>query len=76
MTIEEKRQRIKDNCINCMFCPLYDALKLYEHCHREGADIERNYEIMFGKGEASDQPETYIGYCQGDPEKRREGEEQ
>ena len=76
MTIEEKRQRIKDNCINCMFCPLYDALPFGEHCHKAGADIERNYEIMFGKGEASDQPETYIGDRQGDSGRRQESKEQ
>lgn len=76
MTTEEKRQKIKDNCINCMFCPLYDKVPLGEYCHREGADIERNYEIMFGKGEASDQPETYIGDRENDSERGREGEEQ
>lgn len=60
MTVEEKRKRIKENCINCMFCPLYEALETWEHCHREGADIERNYEIMFGKGESNEQSETDI----------------
>ena len=74
MTTEEKRQRIKDNCINCMFCPLYDALPFGEHCHKAGANIERNYEIMFGKGDKN--AETHIGYRQGDPEKRQESEEQ
>ena len=64
MTTEEKRQRIKDNCINCMFCPLYEALPFGEHCHMEGADIEKNYDIMFGKGEENDQSETDIQDCQ------------
>ena len=63
MTIEEKRQRIKSNCINCMFCPLYEALPFGEHCHMEGADIEKNYDIMFGKGEENDQSETDIQDC-------------
>ena len=61
MTIEEKRQRIKDNCINCMFCPLHEALEPWEHCHKEGADIETNYEIMFGRSERYELPEEYIG---------------
>ena len=74
MTIEEKRQRIKANCINCMFCPLYDAIPFWEHCHRDGADIERNYEIMFGKGEQREQFEGYIQNCQGDPEGEQESE--
>ncbi len=66
MTTEEKRQRIKDNCVNCMFCPLYEALEPWEHCHKEGADIETNYKIMFeiGKGELHDQSETDIQACQ------------
>lgn len=67
MTIEEKRQRIKANCINCMFCPLFEALPFGEHCHMEGADIEKNYEIMFGKGELHDQSETDIETCQEHP---------
>ena len=54
MTTEEKRQRIK---ANCMFCPLYEALPFGEHCHMEGANIEKNYNIMFGKGETEDEQE-------------------
>ena len=74
MTIEEKRQRIKDNCINCMFCPLYEALEVGEHCFKGDADIETNYEIMFGKGEKN--AEKHIGYRQDDPAERQESEEQ
>lgn len=64
MTLEEKRQRIKEHCINCMFCPLYESLPFGEHCHKEGADIEKNYDIMFGKGEKNDQSEADIQACQ------------
>ena len=64
MTTEEKRQRIKANCINCMFCPLYEALPFGEHCHKEGANIEKNYEIMFGKGELHEQSEADIQDCE------------
>ena len=60
MNTEEKRQRIKENCINCMFCPLHEVLPFGERCWHEGADIERNYDIMFGKGESNDQSETDI----------------
>ena len=60
VTIEEKRQRIKANCINCDFCPLYNAIPYWANCHKGDADIERNYEIMFGKGESNDQSETDI----------------
>lgn len=49
MTIEEKRKRIRDNCINCEFCPLYDVLPMGESCTGPDADIERNYDIMFNQ---------------------------
>ena len=64
MTTEEKRQRIKANCINCMFCPLYEALPFGEHCHMEGANIEKNYNIMFGKGDLHEQSETDFQACE------------
>lgn len=76
MTIDEKRQRIKDNCINCMFCPLYEALEIGEHCFKGDADIETNYEIMFGRSEASEQPEKHIGDRQEHSGGGHESEEQ
>jgi len=74
MTREEKRKRIKENCINCEFCPLYDAIPIGEYCFGYDADIERNYYIMFGKGDKN--AEKHIGDRHGDPERRQEDEEQ
>jgi hypothetical protein len=49
MTIEEKRDRIREWCATstCKGCPLYHNKDLY--CYGSGADIERNYSILFGK---------------------------
>lgn len=65
MTIDEKRKRIRQNCINCEFCPLYEAIPIGEYCYGYDANINRNYEIMFGRSEASEQPEKHIGDRQG-----------
>lgn len=63
MTREEKQKRIRDNCINCEFCPLYDAIPIGEYCFGYDADIDRNYNIMFGKGELHDRFETDHKAC-------------
>ena len=51
MTIEEKRKRIEEWCFiesTCYECPLYkNSDDCY--CYSEGADIERNYAILFGE---------------------------
>lgn len=50
MTREVKIAKIKDKCygfINCNGCPLEDC----KSCYGEEADIDKNYELMFGKEE-------------------------
>lgn len=55
MTIEEKRKRIEQMCFSkdCVDCPLYKNTDS-DYCYSEGADIERNYAILFGKETATD----------------------
>ena len=50
MTIEEKREAISDYCCmaGCQNCELHNAIPTNELCFSDGADIERNYEILFG----------------------------
>lgn len=54
MTIENKRIAIIDYCLEareCGNCKLYRAIPTSELCYGEGADIERNYSILFGTEE-------------------------
>lgn len=54
MTLEEKRQKIREYCerdMRCDDCPLSDipGIRSYkEYCYIEGADIDRNYRVLFG----------------------------
>lgn len=50
MTIAEKAKAIEAKCdsMNCCDCPIKDHLAGSEKCYSEGANIERNYELMFG----------------------------
>ncbi len=50
MTIEEKREKIRLQCANqnCTDCPMHKVRKPNENCWSSGADIERNYAILFG----------------------------
>lgn len=50
MTIEEKAKAIeaKCDCMSCSDCPVKDHLVGLEKCYSAGANIERNYELMFG----------------------------
>lgn len=52
MTIEEKRDRIRQHCSIsvCPECALFKAIG-HAPCANAGANIERNYEILFGKEE-------------------------
>ena len=58
MTIEEKKIRIIKHCLRseCRSCALFKVIG-YNPCHKPGADIERNYEILFG-GSEKVEPET------------------
>lgn len=66
MTLEEKRDAIRNYCDSrCAAhddffksgnCPLYDVVG-YENCYLEGADIERNYAVLFG--DPVDRPSHY-----------------
>lgn len=49
MTWEEKRNAIEEYCIKteCGNCKLVKAIPVHEPCYGEGADIERNYSILF-----------------------------
>ena len=60
MTLEEKRQAIMDHCsaTHCDNCKLYKTIPFSENCYSEGANIERNYEIIFGKTEEDSLPEN------------------
>ena len=50
MTLTEKLNAISSFCDGrtCQNCKLYHAIPKTEVCYSEGADIERNYEILFG----------------------------
>ena len=55
MTIEEKRYILNKWCdehSHCENCPLFDATSEDEPCFSEGANIERNYAIVFGDNES------------------------
>lgn len=50
MTIEDKRRTIEEYCYtkdHCDDCELSAVVSMYEPCYSEGADIERNYAILF-----------------------------
>lgn len=49
MTIEEKRERIKEHCDNlhyCDECPLYNFPGA---CYEDESEIDRNYAVIFGE---------------------------
>lgn len=59
MTLDEKRKKLREHCDElwnkpfsdahgCDLCPLFTMLPLKDRCHEEGADIERNYALVFG----------------------------
>lgn len=67
MTIEEKRRAIKEHCdaTDCDYCPIYQVIdRDRENCTEPGneyligADIERNYAILFGGSEPITEPTT------------------
>lgn len=70
MTVEEKRERIRDYCIRrniveCKICPLYHiAIEENIVCYSNPDDeiIERNYEILFPK-----ESEEWLKADPGDP---------
>ena len=70
MTTEEKRNEIREKCDAtpaCATCPLYEKIPKDECCYENDANIERNYDIMFGKeSETSEEP------CIKDSGERRE----
>lgn len=60
MTLDEKRKKLQEHCDElwnkpysdahgCDLCPLFTMLPLKDRCHEEGADIERNYALVFGR---------------------------
>lgn len=51
MTIEEKKKAIKKHCAGrrCVDCKLHPVLGADEVCFSTGANIERNYAILFGE---------------------------
>lgn len=59
MTLDEKRKKIAEHCALqvskdefCDSCPLLDVVKKEKgNCYSAGANIERNYDILFGKEE-------------------------
>ena len=67
MTLEEKREAIElhcEMCYGCDFCPVYPVVKgTSQNCHSEGADIERNYNLIFGGCEPTTEPEKSCGNC-------------
>lgn len=67
MTIEEKREAIRLRCemsYGCDFCPIYPVVKnTSQNCHSEDADIERNYNLLFGGCEPTTEPEKSCGNC-------------
>ena len=68
MTLEEKRERISTYCrgrSGCLVgepCPLNDVTA---SCCDNDADIERNYEILFGKsaGDSGPRPDYWAEIC-------------
>lgn len=55
LTIEEKRQKIEEYCCshlenygNCNGCNIFGNTDKNEPCFEKSADIERNYDLIFG----------------------------
>lgn len=70
MTLEEKRQKIRQHCESwpfpCERCPVSEVIEGNESCYEHGfglfkePDIERNYKVLFGDdGENSDDDNPY-----------------
>ena len=60
MTVEEKRKKVEEYCDSVSgpcdsCCPLYNATR-HENCFSKGANIERNYAILFG----ADKPKNLV----------------
>ena len=51
MTVEEMRKKLAEHCENtdCDDCLLYALIPSDEPCTEGGANIPRNYEILFGQ---------------------------
>ena len=51
LNLNEMTAAIKNYCIThtCNECKLYTDIPCYEFCHSGNADIERNYNILFGE---------------------------
>ena len=51
MTLEEKRSRIRTHCLGvgkpCVDCPVLPFARSGEKCFSDGANIERNYNLLF-----------------------------
>ncbi len=67
MTIEEKRKKIEDFCnqTDCCeeSCPLNAHALRGELCYSEGADIERNFAIVFGTQTSASKLERHAMIC-------------
>ena len=50
MTREEKKQAIINHCLknNCENCKLFASIGVRERCYAYDANIEKNYDILFG----------------------------
>ena len=60
MTLTDKQNAIEAYCFRvdgCQNCKLYEAIPAYENCYSDGADIDRNYKILFG-AEPKETPES------------------
>ena len=58
MTLDEKRRMVEEYCEHfdgeCVDCPLFEVvLKGKEKCYTTGANIERNYAVLFGADEGT-----------------------
>ena len=66
MTREEKAEKIRDWCDNIRTCPCSEC-KLFEYpendCFQGDADIDRNYETLFGKDDSENDPVNRPSHC-------------
>lgn len=65
MTVDQKKAMIEGHCytseFECVNCPVYPYLEENENCFSEGANIERNFNILFPGNDCVNHPSHYQG---------------